>query len=639
MTNHQASSKLKQFDDSVDTKKETKRSKKKTLRGNVFEVCEDLDAFDTVPDFDKCAESTGADQYAWLVHGCDTYGEDDLKALQEKGLDMTKYQLGAPKNDHVHVVLRFKNPVTLPKIAKAFGVPEQNVQRWTGANAWGNAVSYLTHRTAGAEEKYQYDPSDVHANFDYVKKLAEVTQKVEVASARLSKKEAKSKLAHLEDLYKTGQMSFTEFKHQVASDPMILGLAAKKKREIDAMHEFVSDQEIGKFFNTFTQARRVIWLYGDTGSGKSLTAKYIAKHFAKKRFPSEPPRDNSYQVLGSSRGPLEQYLPSVHCIVLDDFRPSAAFTVDDLFRNLDDHSDGATTFPGRYHDIKLAVGIVIITSAYNPAEFSYRYQKVWTAIQEQRYKLMQDGIYIEDCCIDEYDFDDIVGMYVSGDSSRYLEKGKDTDEMRKYYARGYEGVTHFVIEKKLNLKAKETGQKLDAIQLAQLRPVRSISFEGPEAIRDRYRLYPWNTCDRPSQIMRRSTVYKVSRDADDAVLFQHMRPVEHDNGYCEYVKDPSDPHLSLEEVWEGKSLDFNPDNPSPYNPFSSEFSLDYEDQTLSEDVDFMLRCRKSYLYIHGGAPSRYLDDYHDPEIEVKEVYDEQALDAVLKKVKEQVDAM
>lgn len=646
MTSDHGLSAFEQSGESVDKKKETaKKSKKKTVRGNIFEVCEDLEAFDTVPDFSICADSTGAVQYMWLVHDHDTYSEEDLKALKSKGLDMTNYQLGASKNDHVHVFMRFKNPVTLPKIAKAFGVPEQNVQRWTGANAWGNAVSYLTHRSTGAEGKYQYDPTDVHANFDYVQKLENVTQKVAIAEAKSLKKEVNAKFGHLKDLYKTGQISFTDLKRRISSDSMVMDLAAKQKRDLDALHELVDGQEIDKFFKTFSQPLRVIWLYGDTGCGKSLAAKYMAKHFARKRFPDEPPLNNSYQVLGSSRGPFEKYSSSVHCVILDDFRSSKAFTVDDLFRNFDPNHDGPTSLPCRYYDRDLAAGMIIITSRYNPAEFSYRSQGAWNVVQTERYKLMQDGQYEEDSYIDEYGFDDIVSMYVSGDSpdsSGYLEKDRDFDDMLEYYNKDFKDVINFTIKKtpqKIDLS--EIG-KIDAIKkaqlMAQLKP-RMVTLDGPKAIKNRYRFASWNTCDSPSQILRRLTVYQVSRGTDDAVLFQRMRPIEHDNGYCEYEEDSSDSRLSLEEVWECKSLDFNPNNPSPYNYNSSDFNLDYEDQTLSEEVDFMLRCRKNYLYIHSGAQSRYLDEYHDPVIEVKEEYDEQALTAVLKKVREQVDAM
>ena len=83
MNDNKGISKLKQFGDSADTKnKET--GKKRTVRGNIFEVCQDMKDFDPVPDFSKCAESTGADEYMWLVHDHDTYSEEDLKNLENK---------------------------------------------------------------------------------------------------------------------------------------------------------------------------------------------------------------------------------------------------------------------------------------------------------------------------------------------------------------------------------------------------------------------------------------------------------------------------------------------------------------------------------------------------------------------------
>lgn len=591
MTNEKASLKLKQFDDSADSADATEevkpKGKSKTVRGCIFEVCQDLAAFDTVPDFSKCAESTGAVEHAWLIHDCDVYDEDDQKALKAKGLDISKYPLGAPKNDHVHAIMRFKNPTSLPKVAKAFGVPVQNVQRWSGPNAWGNAVSYLTHRTPGAEHKYQYDPSDVHANFDYPKKLAEVTEQVAGASARrLSKTAAETEFESLKELYSTGQISFTELNRRLVADPHVLDLAAKYKRRLDAMRQMVDQNEVDKFFATFKQPLRLIWLYGEAGCGKSLAAKTMAKRFAKKRFPDEPALDNSYQILGSSRGPFEQYLGSVHCVILDDFRESKAFTLADLFRNLDPNHEGGTTLPGRFHDRKLAAGIVIITAPYDPAEFSYRFQGVWTAIQR--------------------DLDIQLGAHVP-----------------------------------LDAPAKKIAPKLDAIKMAQLGTNYKNAYnDSPEKawtadqIKSVCAGYAWNLVDKPDQIMRRATVYNVSRGADDAVLFQLMRPVKHDNGYYDYEKSENDPRLSLEEVWEGQSLDFSPGNLSPYNYYNRNFTLDYQDQTLSKEADFMMRFRKTYLYIHGGEKSRYLDDYNNPEIEIKEKYDKQAFEAVMKKIKE-----
>lgn len=641
MSSNTALLKLKQFDASADAdetvkpKSSKKKTSKKTVRGCVFEVCEDLDVFDTVPDFDACAKSTGAAEFMWLVHDKDTYTEEDLKALESKGLEMTAYHLGDPKNPHVHAFMRFKSPITLPKIAKAFGVPEQNVQLWKGRNSWNNALSYLTHRTAGAEEKFQYDPSEVHANFDYVQKLAFVSQAVAASSANALMKQAEKKFEDLKTLYKTGEISFAELKRRFSADPEVMDLAASEKRNLDALQDLVEGEEVRKFFEDFKQPLRLIWLYGETGCGKSLAARCMAERFAKKRFPDEPPLDNSYQVLGSSRGTFEGYTSSVHCAVLDDFRPSRSFSFDDLLRNFDPHRSAPTSLPARYHDRQLAAGIVIITSRYDPAEFSYRVQGVWTAIQEEIYSLMQKGYYIEDSSLYDYDFEDIKSLYVkSGSSARWLEKGSDDAEMRKYYDSGFRGVISGTICSCPEKSAQKKGSKLDAIKKAQLRP-EILTVDGPEAIRYRYSHSVWNVCDNPSQLLRRATVYKVSQGVDDQVIFQRMRPIEHDNGYCGYEKSTDDSKISLEEVWEGKSLDFNPSNTTPYNYYNRKtFDLNYNDKTLSKEADLMLRFRKSFLYIHGAAQGRYLDSYQDPEIEVKEIYDKAAFDAVVKKAKE-----
>ena len=631
MNRNQGISKLKQFGDSADTKnKETGKKRKKTVRGNIFEVCQDLKDFDTVPDFSNCAESTGADKYMWLVHDHDTYSEEDLKKLESKGLDMTKYHLGDPKNDHVHVFMHFKSPTTLPKIAKAFGVPAQYVNLWTGRNAWNNAVSYLTHRTDGAQGKYQYDPSDVHANFDYTGKLDSVTQKIETLNASLSKKEAAKEFERLVSLYASNAISFSELENRL-SDPSVKQLAADNLKFLRDLRALQDRREALRFFDTFDQPQRVIWLYGDTGSGKSLAANYMASHFARKRYPKEPPLDNSYQVLGSSRGVFDRYSSAVHCIILDDLRPSNAFTYDDLLRIFDPHTSGPRQLPARYHDKLQATGIIIVTSKYDPAEFSYRLQRAWSNIQirlsEIKDLMKTSSVNIPfDSTVHTYSFDDIDEMFLEPSfNSKYLKRLSKKDSnaipaMKALYDNDLIGVRHITVNGDLRSKTAYPLSTIEAISRGEV----------------------WNLADSPAQLMRRVTAYKVGRRSDDAVIFQKMRPVRHDNGYCEYEEYPNDStaRLSLEDVWEGRRLEFNAfSDSSPYNPYSDEFSLDYEDETLSEKTDFMLRFRKTYLYIHGEDRNRYLDQGEDPVIEAREEYDKQAFDLVLRKIREQLDMM
>lgn len=670
------SSKLKQFGNSANTKKET--GKKSTVRGNVFEVCQDLKNFDTEPDFSKCAESTGADEYMWLVHDHDTYSEEDLKNLESKGLDMTKYHLGDPKNDHVHVFMHFKNPTTLPKIAKAFGVPEQYVNHWSGRYAWNNAVSYLTHRTDEARGKYQYDPSDVHANFDYTEKLDSITQKVETLNANLSEEKAEKEFQRLVNLYTVGAISFSELERRLVTDPLVMQLAAMRSQYLDSLHAKRDKAEMDLFFKTFDQPQRVIWLYGDGGSGKSLAAKYMAKHFAKKRYPNEPPVDNSYQVLGSSTGTFERYSSSVHCIVLDDLRPSKSFQRDDLLRIFEPNKDQPASMPARYHDRLLAAGMIIVTSNIDPAEFYYRSRKKWTAVQSDL-RLLYEGNdhYSPDSDDDKYQFDDIRAMMLSKDNRheilrRFEPYGTEcgskevVNRMRAYYDDGLRGVDCIEVDDYDRAEAQQYTEEdlnnMDAIKRAQISPdviaqahqVKGKAVWTRDWIRRQSERFAWNSIESPVPMMRRITAYHVSRSLDGTVVFKLMHPVHHDNGYCDYEADADPRLLSLEEIWESKCFsdldlsvynsncdDFN-DNfhvPSPYNSYCDDFNLDYEDQTLSDESDFMFRGRRTYLRIYGEDRSRYLDRGADPVVKADVEYDQQALDAVLKKVREQVDMM
>lgn len=688
----------------TDNNSDEKKKKKKPIKGCIFEVCEDLKAFaPTIPNFDVCAQNTGASEYMWLVHDHDVYGEDDLQALKAKGLDMSKYQLGAPKNDHVHVFLHFSNPTTLPKIAKAFNVSKQNVQLWKGAtrgaNVWGNAISYLTHRTLGAQNKYQYDPSSVHANFDYVGSLDAITKDVEKAEKRLSKNVAKSEFYRLVDLYAQGTMSFRELNRQLSVDPSVMQVAARQRKFLEDLRARRDDAEIELFFKVLKQPQRVVWLYGDTGCGKSLAAKYMAQHFARKRFPDESPIENSYQVLGSSTGTFERYSSAVHCIILDDFRPGKSFKKDDLLRIFEPNKDQPASMPARYHDRKLAAGMIIVTSNIDPAEFYYRSEEKWTAINDELRQLRQSGEgdawIFRDSKESEYQFDDIYSMTLSPDAGgrtlyRYTRNGaenasqEDIELMRSYYNQHLRGVDSIEVIENLpvnlghpnhmreeiaDMNAVLEGEDpsdfshMDAIKRAQVVDILHRHKGENTALhlktiwtrgwtRRKSAIFSWNKIESPATLLRRMTTYHVSRRVDNIVAFKLMHPVDHDNGYCDFEPDADSRLLSLEEVWEGKCFsdlsaynsycdDFNDDFhvPSPYNSYCDDFNLDYEDQTLSFESDFMFRCRRTYLYIYGEDRSRYLDRGADPVVKADVEYDQQALDEVLKKVKDQVDMM
>lgn len=99
---------------------------------------------------------------------------DKLKPLKFAFIlhDKDKHEDGTTISDHVHLVLEFKNPRSLTNVAKEADEKTELFEVWKGEV--NNAYSYLIHRTASDIEKFQYDVSEVIANFDYSKLINDI---------------------------------------------------------------------------------------------------------------------------------------------------------------------------------------------------------------------------------------------------------------------------------------------------------------------------------------------------------------------------------------------------------------------------------------------------------------------------------
>lgn len=73
---------------------------------------------------------------------------------------------GVLKKEHIHLVGHLENATSIDSIANKLGIPKYHIKY---AYNYRKAVRYLIH--ADDIEKYQYDVSDVQANFDFRKYL------------------------------------------------------------------------------------------------------------------------------------------------------------------------------------------------------------------------------------------------------------------------------------------------------------------------------------------------------------------------------------------------------------------------------------------------------------------------------------
>lgn len=97
--------------------------------------------------------------YAYILHDKDTYTPENEKADPE-------HKAGSLKPPHWHIVLQFNEgqQQQIKYVAKWFNLEPQYVQKIKSKHI-EDAYAYLIHQNA--PKKYQYDPSEVIANFDY----------------------------------------------------------------------------------------------------------------------------------------------------------------------------------------------------------------------------------------------------------------------------------------------------------------------------------------------------------------------------------------------------------------------------------------------------------------------------------------
>lgn len=132
----------------------------------------------------------------------------------------------------------------------------------------------------------------------------------------------------------------------------------KAKQKLDAVYkkrmEKVAD-EWRQEMRQNNQSSTVIWIWGDSSTGKTKLAKKYATQFG-----------DNYYFSGSSRDPFQRY-EGQNIIILDELRPKN-IDYSDLLKILDPYNDEAMA-ASRYFDKPLTASYFIITSPYSPKSF------------------------------------------------------------------------------------------------------------------------------------------------------------------------------------------------------------------------------------------------------------------------------
>lgn len=235
--------------------------------------------------------------WAYVLHDKDVYNEDDVANNPEFA------KLGEPRGRHWHVMLKFNSQAELSSVAKAFGVPENFVEKWSGMGAFEDGCMYLTHEhdNQQAKGKYLYSREDVvFANEETAKETWDIVDKrIERSLRHVSKGEAIDR--YIRKLA-SGEMTY----NQVLQEDEVLAI-----------------QNIG----TFKTARRMylknaplplvrsnFYIHGHGGAGKGVISKALARSL----YP-DLSDEECYFVVGDGRVAFDGY-DGQPVIIWDDWR-------------------------------------------------------------------------------------------------------------------------------------------------------------------------------------------------------------------------------------------------------------------------------------------------------------------------------
>ena len=316
MDNKGKKSKNNAHTDSQNNAKElSKAQPAKSPKLKVCEVCQRLEFLSEETILTALHKySNCIDKYAYILHDKDTDKD------------------GNPVSPHWHIILKFNDSRTLKHIASWFSVEEQYVSKSTSKskNKFLDMCRYLIH--SNKEEKYQYAPALVHANFDYVNFINQ--------TSRSKRKQ------DIIDMIMAGTITPLNFTSMISPEDY-----DSFKRSITNAFEYKKHKDY-----SIDRNMEVIYIYGLAGSGKTSYAKKIAEE-----------RNLSIFVSGSNNDSFDGYTQE-ECIVLDDYRGGNHLNFSEILKLLDNFTNSKVA--SRYSDKDIGhCKLLIITSVFPIEQF------------------------------------------------------------------------------------------------------------------------------------------------------------------------------------------------------------------------------------------------------------------------------
>ena len=274
---------------------------------------------------------------------------------------------GSLKKKHFHAILTFYNNTTSTVVAKKLHVEEQYVNKIRTTTK--SAMLYLVHRND--QDKYQYPPWDIVANFDYVEYVDGCLPKVK-----------KENIAE--------RIKSWEIKKYNLHEYIPINEYAINKMYYERCFEF--RQSIIKNMDRKLTCMFITW---KSGIWKTTFAKMLAEKMGFHAF-----------VSSGGKNPLDDYKWE-ECIILDDLRDDV-YDFADLLKLSDNNTNSLVGC--RFYNKSIAeCKLLIITSVQDIHDF-YKYEI--EEEQKQLFRRFSHYIVMSKETISCYDYNDLFWDYI-----------------------------------------------------------------------------------------------------------------------------------------------------------------------------------------------------------------------------------
>ena len=228
---------------------------------------------------------------------------------------------------HYHIYLNFGNSgVDTKQVAEWFGLQESQVSRIRGRST--DMLLYLTHGNDSQQNKHQYSPTEVIANFDF---------QTEIKNAKI-----------------LGDFDHFSYPQQIE---YVNGLPLSEKSAAFRQLENLWKLQCKILTLQTDRDIEVIFITGKGGTGKTTYAKKLLRK-----------RNLDVCVSSSSNDPWQDYLGQ-RAMLLDDCRDKTFDKFEDFLKIIDNHNQSSVQ--SRFNNKCFNGEVIVITSSV-PLRYWYR---------------------------------------------------------------------------------------------------------------------------------------------------------------------------------------------------------------------------------------------------------------------------